>query len=187
MKSKLIYSMKLILPVLLITLVFNGCMMMGMGMKRSSINPVVSKSFQNVQTTNKTTMIDQMIEEAVSDLINKVMNINSVAVWEINSQTTGIDVEMIQRKFVTQLVNSTRFKVVTRKKLSKLLNEHNLSLSGTLDEKSSVEIGKIIGVDAFFDGYIIIERNNLLLNLHLLETETGVIVWAITVEKNFEN
>jgi len=162
-------------------------MMMGMGMRRPSTNLTVSRSFQNVQTTNKTTIIDQMIEEVVADLTKKVMDVSSVAVWQINSQTTGINVEMIQRKFTTQLVNKTRFKVVTREKLNKLLAEQNLSLSGTLDEKSSVEIGKLIGVDAFFDGYIIIERSNLLMNLHLIETETGVIIWAKTIEKKLDD
>ncbi len=60
MKSKLIYIIKMILPVILITFVLNGCMMMGMGMKRPSIRPVVSKSFQNIQTTNKTTALSNL-------------------------------------------------------------------------------------------------------------------------------
>ncbi len=183
MKSKLHKSIKVTLSVLLLTLIFNGCMMMGIGMKRTSIKPLVSHSSQNIQTINTTTVINHMIEEAVSDLLEQKININSIAIWQIKSQTAGLNVDMIRRKLVTQLVNATRFKVVSRQRLDKLLEEHSLSLSGAIDEKSAVEIGKLIGVDGFIDGYATMENEKFILNFSLIETSTGVIVWAKTVER----
>jgi PBP1b-binding outer membrane lipoprotein LpoB len=62
--------------------------------------------------------------------------------------------------------------------LEELLDEHSLSLSGAIDEKSAVEIGKLIGVD----GYTAMENEKFILNFNLIETSTGIIVWSKTAE-----
>ena len=179
-------SIKLTLSIFLIMFIFNGCMMMGMMASKTKIKPKISNFPFKVQTVNKTSVIDQMIDEVVLDLSKQETNIKSLAVWRIRSQTAGLNVEMIRQKLLTQLVNLNRYKVVTRQRLSELLEEQSLSLSGAIDETSAVEIGKLIGVEGFIDGYAAIENNRLMLNVSLIESESGVIIWAKTLERELD-
>jgi len=158
---------------------------MKMGMKRGGpmMESMPFRAAGTVQEINTEQAMDRMIEEAVLDLSTQDIDISSVAVWRIKSQTAGLDVEAIRQKFITQLVNLNRFKVVTRERLSELLAEQGLSLSGTIDDKSAVEIGNLIGVEGFVDGYISIEDSRFVLSCSLIETKTGVIIWAKTIEQ----
>ena len=74
------------------------------------------------------------------------------------------------------------FKVVSRERLNELLEEQGLSLSGTIDDKSAVEIGNLIGVEGFVDGYASISNDQIILSFTLMETKSGVIIWAKTLE-----
>ncbi len=125
-----------------------------------------------------------MVKEVVKDLSSQDLDINSIAVWRIKSQTAGLNVEVIRQKLITKLVTLNRFKVITRQRLSELLDEQLLSDSGALDEKSVVEFGNLIGVEGFIDGYASVENNRFVLSFTLIETKSGVIVWAKTVEKS---
>ena len=167
---------------ILIIVLSTGCMM-GMKMGGTIMESILSESPSKVQMINTGHAVDQIIEEAVLDLSTQDLDINSVAVWRIKSQTAGLNVEVIRQKLITRLVTSNRFKVVTRQRLSELLKEQSLSLSGTVDEKSAVDIGNLIGVEGFVDGYASIENNRFILSLNLIETKSGVIVWAKTIER----
>ncbi|MFQ6616839.1 MAG: CsgG/HfaB family protein [Fidelibacterota bacterium] len=127
--------------------------------------------------------LDQMIEEVVSDLFTQDIEINSVAVWRIRSDAPGLDGESIRQKLITRLVNLNRFKVVSRERLSELLQEQGLSLSGTILDTTAVEIGNLIGVEGFVDAYVSVEDSRLVLSCSLIETKTGVIIWAKTIER----
>lgn len=137
---------------------------------------------RKVQKVNTGQAIDQMIEEAVLDLSKQNLDINSIAVWQIKSQTADLETETIRQKLITQLDNMNRFKVVTRERLSELLEEQGLSLSGTIDDKSAVEIGNLIGVEGFISGFASLENDRLILSFTLFETKSGVIIWAKTLE-----
>ena len=100
---------------------------------------------------------------------------------QIKAQTAGLNVEDIRKKLITRQVALNRFKVISRERLDEQLDEHLLSSTGAIDEKSAVEFGNLIGVDGFIDGYASIKNNRTLVNLTLIETKTGVIVWAKTV------
>jgi PBP1b-binding outer membrane lipoprotein LpoB len=155
-----------------------------MGMHGMMMHKTISVAPNKVQAVNVGQAIDQMIEEAVEDLSSVDLQINSIAVWRIKSQTVGLNVEMIRRKLITKLVDLNQFKVLSRERLNELLDEQSLSLSGAIDEKSAVELGKLIGVDAFIDGYASIEDSRFMLNLNLVETKSGLIVWAKTAEES---
>ena len=170
----------------LIMLAANSCMMMGMKMGETMMGSMMSVSTDKVRMINTGQAVDKMIENAISDLSSQNLDINSVAVWRIKSQTTGLNVEVIRQKLVTQLVNKNLFKVVTRERLNELLEEQSLSLSGAIDEKSAVEIGNLIGVAGFIDGYASIKNNRFTLSFTLIEAKSGVIVWAKTFEQTVQ-
>ncbi len=167
----------------LIMVIANGCMM-GMNMGGPIIESIKSKTSIKDRGINTGKVLNKMIKEVVADLSSKDIDINSIAVWRIKSQTAGLNVEEIRQKLITHLVGLNSFKIITRERLSKLLDEQLLTDSGALDEKSAVEFGNLIGVEGFIDGYATVENNRFLLSFTLIETKSGVILWAKTVEKS---
>lgn len=60
----------------------------------------------------------------------------------------------MQDIFVTELVKSGKFRVIDREQLGALLAEKNLTLSGDVDPRTAVKVGKLIGVEYFLTGAI---------------------------------
>lgn len=174
---KMVFSISIII-------IINGCMSMGMKLgKNMKSHHMMTGYTDKTQLVNTDQILDQMIIEAVSDLSSKDLAIGSIAVWKIKSRTAGLNVETARRKLITHLVNLDRFKVLSRERLKEILEEQSLSLSGAIDEKRAVEIGKLIGIEGFIDGYASIDNNRIVLDLSLIETKSGVIVWAKIVER----
>ena len=168
----------------ILTLACFNCMPMQMGMRRgpTTMEPATPPSPADEQQPTTDQVIDRLIEQAVSDLSKTEMKINSLAVWAIQTQTSEVDVTAITQKLITQLVALERFRVVSRERLSELLDEQSLSATGTIDPSRTVELGSLIGVEGFMEGYLSIENDRASLNLSLIETSSGVIVWAKTLE-----
>lgn len=172
--------MNQILLFILIMSISTGCMKMGMKRDGHMMEPMAFRSPKQVEEINVIEAIDHMIEKAVLDLSKQNFDLKSVAVWQIKSQSAGLDVEVIRQKLISKLVTLNLFKVVSRKRLNELLEEQGLSLSGTIDDKNAVDIGNLIGVEGFIDGYASVENDRFILSFTLIETGTGVIIWAKT-------
>jgi len=110
--------------------------------------------------------------------------------------------EAAQDVFVTELVKSGKFRVVEREQLEALMQEKNLTLSGDVDPKSAVRIGKLLGVNYLLTGAVTeygeegtdvhtpglrgrlpgVSVNKKVftaaMNARLIDTSTGEIVWA---------
>jgi len=175
-----ILALKNILLFTIVMTVITGCvpMMMHGAMK----NPMTLSIPEIEQSVIVGQDIDEAIAAVVQDLSLKNLNVSSIAVWRIKSHTADLDVEMIRQKLVAQLVNSDRFMVLSRERLEEVLKEQGLSLSGVIDEKSAVEIGQLIGVEGFIDGYVSIVDDQIIFSLSLVETKSGLIVWATTAQ-----
>ena len=180
------FLLSLMLFLLMNIFFLSGCMHMGMSRGHTMMKPMKYGESKTVQQVNKGKAIEQMIEEAVLDLAKQDIGITTLAVWQIKSQTAGVDVEMVRQKLIARLAGSDRFKVISRERLSDLLKEQSLSLSGTVDEKSAVEIGKLIGVEGFIDGYASLENDRFILSFKLIESKSGVILWAKTIERSIQ-
>lgn len=57
------------------------------------------------------------------------------------------------------LFESRHFRLVDRANIDKILQEQNLGLSGVVDEKTAVEVGKILGASAYITGRSDIQVN----------------------------
>ena len=103
--------------------------------------------------------------------------------------------EAAQDVFVTELVKSGKFRVVEREQLEALMQEKNLSLSGDVDPKTAVRVGKLLGVNYLLTGAVTEYGNTdvsgggrgvyagkrkfvAALNARLIDTSTGEVVWA---------
>ena len=111
-----------------------------------------------------------------------------------------------QDVFVTELVKSGKFRVVEREQLAALMQEKGLSLSGDVDPKTAVKIGKLLGVNYLLTGsvteYGVTDKGAhgsgigripgfsagkrefvAALNARLIDTSTGEIAWADEAQK----
>ncbi len=109
--------------------------------------------------------------------------------------------EAAQDVFVTELVKSGKFRVVEREQLEALMAEKNLTLSGDVDPKQAIKVGKLLGVNYLLTGavteYGVTEKGAhgsgigglpgfsvgkktfvAAMNARLIETSTGEILWA---------
>src|SRR5262245_6429312 len=68
--------------------------------------------------------------------------------WYHGGATAAQDV------FVTELVKSGRFRVVEREQLEALMQEKGLTLSGDVDPKSAIKVGKLLGVNYLLTGSV---------------------------------
>jgi PBP1b-binding outer membrane lipoprotein LpoB len=152
--------------------------MMGMHGLKSNFE----KSIIPIQTANRSDKIDNMLAEMIEDLLSKNFDIETIAVWDIQSKTVGIDLERIRQQLINKLVNDTNFQVVSRKRLKELLEEQNLALSGVLDVDNAIAIGRLLGIEGFIDGYLSIDNDRLEINLNLIDAKKGMVLWALSLD-----
>jgi TolB-like protein len=86
--------------------------------------------------------------------------------------------KMVTEIITTSLVNSRAFSIIEREKLSKVLKEFQLSMTGVVDAASAKEIGKILGADAIITGSVMMLRNKLRLDARIIDVGSGAILAA---------
>ncbi len=98
----------------------------------------------------------------------------SVAVLDFESMGTeeyiGKAVSEIMR---TALVRNQKFKVVERAQINKALTEQKFQKSGMIDDKSAVEIGKVLGADLIIVGSVVKIGNAYTINSRMIDVKTG--------------
>lgn len=111
-----------------------------------------------------------------------------------------------QDMLVTELVKSGKYRVIEREQLAAIMHEKGLSLSGDIDPRTAVKIGKMLGVEYLIAGAVtelgVTDRNasvpgglgrfglpsvsvrsqkaEAALDARAFSTSTGEIVWADT-------
>jgi curli biogenesis system outer membrane secretion channel CsgG len=139
-----------------------------------------------------------------------------VAILEFKNKTEGYvwawyrAGEAAQDMFVTELVKRGNFRVMERERLEAILEEKNLHLSGDIDPKTAVKLGKMIGVEYLIAGAVtelgVADRDvnvptylfggrvpsvnvrsqkmDAALDARAFSTTTGEIVWADTATES---
>ncbi len=81
---------------------------------------------------------------------------DKIAIGDIEDRNGGVSQHSrdISDKITSALFESKRFEVLDRQHLGTLLKEHNLTVSGLVDEKTAAELGKFIGAAVFVFGRI---------------------------------
>ena len=139
-----------------------------------------------------------------------------VAILEFKNKTEGYvwawyrAGEAAQDMFVTELVKRGNFRVMEREKLEAIMEEKHLTLSGDIDPKTAVKLGKMIGVEYLIAGAItelgVADRDvnvpsglfggrmpsvnvrsqkmDAAVDARAFSTSTGEIVWADTASES---
>jgi curli biogenesis system outer membrane secretion channel CsgG len=108
-----------------------------------------------------------------------------------------------QDMLVTELVKTGRYRVIEREQLAAIMREKNLSLSGDVDPRTAVQIGKMLGVEYLIAGAVTelgvtnrgasvpggfglpsvsvrSQKAEAAVDARAFSTSTGEIVWADT-------
>jgi TolB-like protein len=87
----------------------------------------------------------------------------------------------LSEELITRLFQLKKFTVVERLLLERVMEENALQLTGVVDPKSAVELGKILGVKAIVSGTITDLESTMRINARLISTETGEVFAAANV------
>jgi TolB-like protein len=83
---------------------------------------------------------------------------------------------------ISDIAGRSGFDVVERESLKKVLDEQQLSLTGLVDDKKALEIGKLLSAGKLIYGSFIVQKNTVIINGKLTETKTGKIAAAFTAQ-----
>ncbi|MBK7392815.1 MAG: hypothetical protein IPI64_05865 [Chloracidobacterium sp.] len=103
--------------------------------------------------------------------------------------------EAAQDVFVTELVKLDKFIVIDREQLEEIMQARNLTISGEIDQKAAVKIGKALGVNYLLTGAVTEYGSKNVgipgsgisagkkefvasINSQLVDTKTGNVIWS---------
>lgn len=95
-----------------------------------------------------------------------VMNFESVG----SEEHLGKAVAEIMR---TELINTGRFRVLERSQLDRALSEQKLQQTGIIDDKSVVELGKMLGANFIIIGSVVKIGTAYTINSRMIDIKTG--------------
>lgn len=94
----------------------------------------------------------------------------------------GVD---IAEDLTAALAATNQFQIIDRSKVKSLIKEGRLASSGLMDQKTALELGKLIGIAAYIDGRVSIynqqEESGNLRGVSRINNRTGIV----TVEVSF--
>jgi hypothetical protein len=111
-----------------------------------------------------------------------------IAVWDFEITGPSGNVRMdpfLSGKIIQKLITEEHYDVITRDRLLLMLEELNLDSSLLVDERTRLNLGKLVGAKLMVFGEVIeIVYNRMLIHLRLIEVETSKILR--TVEKYYD-
>ena len=125
-------------------------------------------------------MIQPILDLEYERIIKSIPDNSPVTVWwcfdeRFESGTVSVVSDWVQRSFEKLLVDSKRFKVVTRIHLGKIFEEQRFQMTGLVDDNTIAAIGRILGAK-----YLIISTITRYdtLDVQILNSETGEITYV---------
>ena len=136
----------------------------------------------NKNKNNLDAAIDNFTSQILQQLIQN--NKKSVAVSEftdLGGNITDIG-KFVVDEIITRLILSGKLKIIERKYLSKVLQDHRLSLSKALDPSSAQTLQNLLGIDTIITGTIVDLGTKIKINASLCNSASGTIFGAAFME-----
>lgn len=73
----------------------------------------------------------------------------------------------------TELIDTNRYRVVERSQINKTISEQRFQKSGLIDDKSAVELGKLLGADLIVIGSVVKIGTSYTINSRMIDMKTG--------------
>ncbi len=111
---------------------------------------------------------------------------NKIAVLDFMLQGKGFETEdlgqIVAEWLITALVKQGRFDVVERRLLKKIIAEQHLSETGLLDQRTTAQLGKVLGVKVVVSGSVMRIQDIIEVNSRIIDVESGSILAAESVK-----
>lgn len=125
-------------------------------------------------------MIQPIMDSEYDNIIVSIPDDSPVTVWwcfdeRFENGTVSVVSDWVQRSFEKLLVDSRKFRVVTRIHLEKIFEEQRFQMTGHVDDETIARIGRILG--AKFMVVPTITRYDTL-DVQILNSETGEIMYV---------
>lgn len=130
--------------------------------------------------------LDYLADRITSDMWQHRIQYIAVSDFtDLNGSISELGI-FVSEELLTRFHDNQTLKIVERRLLDKVLEEHQLGLTGLLDERSVKKLGKILGVDAICAGIITDLRATFKINARMIAVETGQVfaVASAEVDKN---
>ncbi|MCJ7521970.1 MAG: CsgG/HfaB family protein [Dehalococcoidia bacterium] len=109
-----------------------------------------------------------------------------VAVLDFQLQGQGYETsdmgKIVAEWFITALVNEGRFDVIERGLLTKILEEQNLIMTGTVDSDIATQLGQILGVKVIISGSVMRFQDIIEINARIIDVESASIISAESIK-----
>lgn len=116
------------------------------------------------------------LEKGLSGQANKKIAVLS---FPYHDGTTSSGSTIVQERMTTFLVEGGKIDVIERNLLKKVMEELKLGMTGLIDPKTSMELGRILGVGAIVTGTLNDVSSDMTeVNARVIEAETGKILAA---------
>ncbi|MDR3302770.1 MAG: CsgG/HfaB family protein [Spirochaetaceae bacterium] len=141
------------------------------------ISGCVSNRQISGQSSSRQFTFENALNSAIEEIAAKPAIAGSLAVVSITSLSNELTSQII-RLLENRLVNTKNLKLVTRQRIETILAEQKFGLSGWVDDNTAQGIGHILGADYVLTGDLIKPENQYFLNIQIIETETGLLVYS---------
>ena len=142
---------------------------------------IVSVGFAQEDKPILANMIDDAVAKTVESMNTVAPKIRTVSIWSLEAAAdSAIDVALVEKKLSLGLVRAEdfkRFTVIDAPALQMRAAEKSLELSKVIDRKKMVEVGKVLEIDAFLYGSVVLEGEEVILTLNLIDTKMGNLTW----------
>jgi len=95
--------------------------------------------------------------------------------------------EVLAEGITDGLNGAPGIRVVERQRLKALMDEIGLSMTGAVDEKTALRVGKLLGANHLLLGSFMKFRSQVRVNARVVRTETGEITGTAKVTGKFED
>jgi len=103
-----------------------------------------------------------------------------------SGDTEGLG-EVLAEGITDGLNRAPGIRVVERQRLKALMDEIGLSMTGAVDEKTALRVGKLLGANHLLLGSFMKFRSQVRVNARVVRTETGEITGTAKVTGKFED
>lgn len=152
-----------------------------------------NRSQNSVLPSETNASLDQRLNELKEDISNELVENGQKRVAiadfvDLNGQSSDFGKYLAEELITRFFKEKSRFKVVERQRLDKVIAEQKLSLTGLIDPKLAQTIGKILGVQSIVVGTISDIGRNFKINARIIDAGTGEVFAAssATVAKDEE-
>jgi TolB-like protein len=114
------------------------------------------------------------------ELIDVIPAKSRVAVLEMASFDNDFD-DFIREELIMILVNAKKYSVVDRDSLDLIRAEHAFQMSGEVNDKTAVSIGKFIGASVVITGVIRKITKDIEISIKVLDVETAEIILLVSM------